>query len=221
MASAARNTRIYDICDPYFGDKGPAFERVFKPSFLAGIAAKCDKYANFAQHLRGEDPGGVLPTTDTQRANNPNHVNVLTEHAGQLRHERAEARVAAIGNPQGTPGQVIQQQTELSTLNATLSSSEAAWDESRVAFANRSSGCIAAIRTHVENPGIRAQIDSLIRRNHMNEWNHRDPAQRPPVLGDLRGRPFYPVGHQLAGQALAGRDLEVYQRSGNSLARHV
>ena len=177
MASAARNTRIYDICDPYYGDKGPAFERVFKPAFFTGIAAKGDKFANLADHLRGVDPGGVKPSTSAQLTNNANHVNARNEHQGEETYRQARDALAAPDLTQPTRASLL----------STKSHGESRMDESWAAFANRSSSCIASIRTHVENPGIRASIDALVRRHHLQNWGHADPAQRPPILGDVHG----------------------------------
>ena len=83
MGSAARDTRLYDICDPYYGEKGTAYVRIFKPAFETGLAVKSDKYANFAQHLRGEDPGAVPPTDPSQRTNTTAHVKARVLFPGE------------------------------------------------------------------------------------------------------------------------------------------
>ena len=40
MASAAsRDTRLYDVCDPYHGEVGHAWTREFEPAFKSGLGA--------------------------------------------------------------------------------------------------------------------------------------------------------------------------------------
>ena len=74
------DTKRYPLCSPYSGEIGPPFTRVFKPAFLSAISASSDKYANYGAHLRGMDPGGILPPTPAQLATNPNHINAANPH---------------------------------------------------------------------------------------------------------------------------------------------
>ena len=53
---------------------------MFKPAFISAISASSDKYANYGAHLRGMDPGGILPPTPAQLATNPNHINAANPH---------------------------------------------------------------------------------------------------------------------------------------------
>ena len=61
---------------------GPAFERTFRPNFLAGLRKRWDDYSSLHRHLMGTDPGGMPPTTDAQLAANPNHLNPRIAHPG-------------------------------------------------------------------------------------------------------------------------------------------
>ena len=58
--------KVYPICEPWWGDEGPGFERGFKEDFPANISKKVkDAFSNGNAHLRGNDPGGVIPTTQS------------------------------------------------------------------------------------------------------------------------------------------------------------
>ena len=58
---AGRDTRMYPICGPWFGVKGPEFTRRFAPDFISGLATVKDDYSNLQRHLAGNDPGGTPP----------------------------------------------------------------------------------------------------------------------------------------------------------------
>ena len=70
-SSSSRDTKIYTVCDPYHGEIGASWERVFVPSFLNGISSKSDDYANLRDHLEFSDVGAVIPPTAVQLAANP------------------------------------------------------------------------------------------------------------------------------------------------------
>ena len=84
------DTKRYPLCSPYSGEIGPPFTRVFKPAFLSAISASSDKYANYGAHLRGMDPGGILPPTPAQLATNPNQS--CMAFSGQTVVERYSSR---------------------------------------------------------------------------------------------------------------------------------
>ena len=79
-SGATRDCRLYDICDPWYGERGAPFVRKFKPSFVNGLGNKRDKVATLRQHLKGSDPGSRSPVTAAQLAANPNHVNAVNNH---------------------------------------------------------------------------------------------------------------------------------------------
>ena len=64
MTDAGRDTKLYPLCDPWHGERGPKFTRKFAPDFLSGLAkpANCDKFSSMRNHLFGLDVGGVPPT---------------------------------------------------------------------------------------------------------------------------------------------------------------
>ena len=86
--------KMFPICDPWNGAMGPAFERTFKPNFLAGIRKRWDDYSSLYRHLMGSDPGGMPPTTAAQLALDANHLNPNTPHPGNATKSmrRFEAR---------------------------------------------------------------------------------------------------------------------------------
>ena len=206
MGSAARDTRLYDICDPYHGDKGTPFLRIFKPAFLTGIAAKSDKFANYAQHLRGEDAGAVPPSTEAQRSQNAHHVNNRILFPGEQGYNNANTTL-------GTNGLTAAERASWQTI---ASNGEVRVAEGKTAFLARAEACVASIRNHVVAPGIRADIDTMMRKYHGRLW-----TQGAPVLGDADGQARFPVGHARAGEQLDGAALVAFQKYGNSIARHV
>ena len=52
------DARIYNICAPWHGQRGDAYLRVFKPTFINGIESVSDDYSTLRDHLEGVDPGG-------------------------------------------------------------------------------------------------------------------------------------------------------------------
>ena len=54
----------YIICAPWYGEKGTAFTRVFRPDFEGGLHGQVDEFASLHEHLLqtdpGATPGGVL-----------------------------------------------------------------------------------------------------------------------------------------------------------------
>ena len=38
--TGARDTSTFDICEPWYGDKGGPFTRTFSPAFLSGMRAE-------------------------------------------------------------------------------------------------------------------------------------------------------------------------------------
>jgi hypothetical protein len=90
-AGAGRDTRLYSICDPLYGDRGPSFTRVFSPAFIAGLGKQRDKFTTIKRHLAGSDPGAVPPSTAAQLAAAAGHANAAIVHQGAA----AEARESA------------------------------------------------------------------------------------------------------------------------------
>ena len=56
--TGARDTSTYDICEPWYGDKGGPFTRTFSPAFLSGMRGKSEEYVTYYDHLQGDSPGG-------------------------------------------------------------------------------------------------------------------------------------------------------------------
>ena len=79
----SRDTKLYPVCDPYSGEVGAAWERIFEPAFLSGISSRSDEYANLKEHLQGIDCGNVKPPTAAQLAANPAHTGTFLQHAGR------------------------------------------------------------------------------------------------------------------------------------------
>jgi hypothetical protein len=80
MASS-RDTKLYTISDPWFGDTGDEFKVVFKPAFLTGLGKQADKFVSLKKHLAGGGPGNVKPTNATQLAADVDHINAMMAHA--------------------------------------------------------------------------------------------------------------------------------------------
>ena len=56
-----RDTKTYPICNPYHGEEGAKWTRVFKRDFISGLGSVTDKFSSLAKHLAGKDSGGVQP----------------------------------------------------------------------------------------------------------------------------------------------------------------
>ena len=61
MTDMGRDTKTYPICNPYHGEEGPKWSRVFKPDFISGLGTVTDKFSSIAKHIVGRDVGGVQP----------------------------------------------------------------------------------------------------------------------------------------------------------------
>ena len=83
---------MYPICDPWLGQAGAPFERVFAPAFKGGMLGRNDEFCSWAEHMRGADPGGCTPPTPAQLAANANHVNGLIAHQGVAADIRKSAQ---------------------------------------------------------------------------------------------------------------------------------
>ena len=55
----ARNTKIYDVCQPWDGARGYSFENKFEPEFMRGLGKISDSFVTAAMHLQGVGPGSV------------------------------------------------------------------------------------------------------------------------------------------------------------------
>ena len=55
--TGARDTSTFDICEPWYGDKGGPFTRTFSPAFLSGMRGKSEEYVTYYDHLQGDSPG--------------------------------------------------------------------------------------------------------------------------------------------------------------------
>ena len=80
MSGASRNPKIHTLCEPWYGERGPAFTVIFWPDLTAALGARRDKFATLAQHLLGTDRGGLPPSTANQIAANPQHVSFIVPH---------------------------------------------------------------------------------------------------------------------------------------------
>ena len=61
MADMGRDTKSFPICNPYHGEEGAKWTRIFKPDFLSGLGTVTDKFSTARAHHAGRDPGGVQP----------------------------------------------------------------------------------------------------------------------------------------------------------------
>ena len=81
-SSGSYDTKRFNLCEPWWGQRGKAFAERFMPDFRSACMAKYDDHATWEQHLDGEVPGGVLLCSAAQLANNPAHVNAPRPHQG-------------------------------------------------------------------------------------------------------------------------------------------
>ena len=49
--------KIFTVCQPWNGQRGPSFQRVFAPAFRNGLLGIHDKYNNLLEYLNGTDMG--------------------------------------------------------------------------------------------------------------------------------------------------------------------
>ena len=82
----------FTICAPWYGNAGPAYMRVFRPAFMAGLRGKGDDFGTLYDHLRGDVPGGVLPPTAAELAADPDHLNALHDEGPSVAERRKEKR---------------------------------------------------------------------------------------------------------------------------------
>ena len=61
MTDMGRDTKIYPLCNPYHGEEGAKWSRVFKPDLISGLGTVTDKYSSIAKHIVGRDVGGIQP----------------------------------------------------------------------------------------------------------------------------------------------------------------
>ena len=47
------------MIEPWKGERGPPFTRVFKPALINFLAGLSDKFTDYASVLKGLDPGGI------------------------------------------------------------------------------------------------------------------------------------------------------------------
>ena len=128
---AARDTKVYPICNPWLGKAGAEYERTFEPNFLASVGAHIkDKYSNAARHLVGKDPGGITPPTAAALAANANDPGTRNNHRGSV---AAGAAAAA-------------RETHADSV---------------VAFEQRVEDTLAALRQHIPVPSIQNLIDTM------------------------------------------------------------
>ena len=55
------DTKIYSICAPWSGERGPKFTRIFEPAFKNGLLGKHDDFDNLHTTLQDNDMGGAGP----------------------------------------------------------------------------------------------------------------------------------------------------------------
>ena len=61
MTDMGRDTKIYPLCNPYHGEEGAKWSRVFKPDLISGLGTVTDKYSSIAKHIVARDVGGIQP----------------------------------------------------------------------------------------------------------------------------------------------------------------
>ena len=92
--------------------------------------------------------------------------------------------------------------------------------ESLNAFNNRAIALVGYIRSHIEVPGLKADIDRVL-----NAYYAKDYATGCPVFPafpeEPGTEPIYPTDHPFGGQPFTGDDLAKFQKNGNSIGRHV
>ena len=59
--SGGYDTKIYSICAPWSGERGPKFTRIFEPAFKNGLLGKHDDFDNLFTTLQDNDMGGAGP----------------------------------------------------------------------------------------------------------------------------------------------------------------
>ena len=179
--SAGRDTRLFKVCDPWYGQKGAPFERVFRPAFTSGIASVVrDEYGNGRDHLKGSDPGGVKAPTAAQLAANAAHAGTISQHFGTANEVR----------------------------------------KSVIAWRQRDTEVINALRTHIPVVSIQSMIDKMVKKSEEDAPDAVQIGTFTPAGVSIHP-PVYSAGHPNAGAVLAGQDLTNYQKYGNSLARHI
>jgi len=87
-SSGTYDTKRYPLCEPWHGKRGKDFEDRFRPDFMSACMTKYDDHGTWEQHLCGEVPGGILPSSATQLAANPTHVNIVRPHHGNAAEQR-------------------------------------------------------------------------------------------------------------------------------------
>ena len=84
------------------------------------------------------------------------------------------------------------------------------------AFDARAEKVVALLRSHVEVPALRVEIDRM-----MEQFEAEDPANPGPICHPVMhaGQLQYPAWHLFAGGALSADDLAAYQQNGPSPRR--
>ena len=84
---------------------------------------------------------------------------------------------------------------------------------------------IAEFRNHIPSTAWRDRIDQLKRLSAEDDYEGGAPlilvVIAANVAGVADGTLLYPAGHLNDGEALSARDMDNYQKCGNSLARHI
>jgi hypothetical protein len=97
--------------------------------------------------------------------------------------------------------------------------------KSAVQFKNRDASIIAELRNHIPGTAWRDRIDQIKRLSAEGDYEGGAPliivVIAANVAGFANGTLLYPAGHLNDGEALSARDMDNYQKCGNSLARHI
>ena len=106
--TGARDTSTFDICEPWYGDKGGPFTRTFSPAFLSGMRGKSEEYVTYYDHLQGDSPGGykAVPVGSP-----PGTMPVYLAHRGGVGSDirfKSERSFASRDQKIGTPKDYIQ-----------------------------------------------------------------------------------------------------------------
>ena len=59
--SGGYDPKVYSICAPWNGERGPKFTRIFEPAFKNGLLGKHDDFDNLFTTLNDDDMGGAGP----------------------------------------------------------------------------------------------------------------------------------------------------------------
>ena len=203
MTDMGRDTKTYPICNPYHGEEGPKWSRIFKPDFISGLGTVTDKFSSIAKHIVGRDVGGIQPFAP---------------------------RLLDPAAPGPNAGALVGCAPVVTRAHA---GGAAEVRESRAAFDLRSEAGISQLRRHIPNNALHTLIDKIVQAHELEDYAGVNGIPAPVIeiacavtaaAGGIPAHiaaPQYAADHPNAGTPLSAHDLEQYQKNGNSLFRHV